>query len=225
VGGGGDQQAKALREANALFGSTAASGKADKERFAGIQGTARIEALDAWWRAALEGDEFIYCEALSPIRDETWHRAGELARSGYLRTHSRKRGGGGHSYFAVRTAKRLTPTVNPIDAALADAATETIFRALKRAANFDRPCPTDTELAAIAGLASRAQAQHRIRKLLDLGLVKSEVHYDSGVPSRVVTIAEGKWAGVSAGKRTALPKKWAALQAAAARDAAAGGGQ
>jgi hypothetical protein len=40
----------------------------------------------------------------------------------------------------------------------ADAATDAILRALKRAANFGQKCPTNLELARTAGLATRDQA-------------------------------------------------------------------
>jgi hypothetical protein len=64
----------------------------------------------------------------------------------------------------------------------------------------------------------RQQAGNRVRKLIELKLIRSELLYDSGVPARVVTILPGRHAGAAAGKRTALPRKWRALQEAAERD-------
>jgi hypothetical protein len=171
-------------------------------------------------RGASAGEEFVYCEAPSPIRGETWSRAGELATKGLILTLTRKRAGGGFVYFARRTSRPLGVKHDPVAAALADPATDAIFRALKRAANFGRPCPTDTELMRLAGLNMRQAAAWRVRRLIDLKLIQSTLAYEGGVPTRVVTI-------VATGKFTALPKKWAALQQAAELDAraAAGGAQ
>jgi hypothetical protein len=192
--------------------------------FEGPQKVATPDALNAWMRRAAAGEEFVYCEAPSPIRDETWLRAGELSRDGYVLTLSRRRAGGGYVYFARRTGKAIARAIDPVEAALAEAATDIIFRALKRAANFELPCPSDAELARRAGLTIRQQAQQRVRKLIDLGLVESTLAYEGGVPSRVVRICAGAHAGSAAGKSTALPKKWAALQRAAERDARVAGG-
>lgn len=194
-------------------------GKASAQRhFQGVETLAPPEAIAAWLRSAQPGAEFTYCEAREPLRGEGWLRMGELARDGYVRTHERQRAGGGKAYYAVRTRKGLSAKADPIAAALADPPTDLIFRALKRAANFGQPCPTDTDLARTCGLNTRDQAQWRFRKLIDLGLIQSTLAYEGGVPSRVVTILPGKWAGAAADKSTALPKKWAALQKAAERE-------
>jgi hypothetical protein len=206
--------------AEALFSGKRAP---DPVHFTGVEMLAPIEAIAAWMRAAKAGDEFTYCEARGPLRGEGWFRMGELARDGLVRTHERKRAGGGKCFYAVRTRKGLPAKLEPMAATLADPATDIIFRALKRAANLSQPCPTDTDLARAAGLNTRDQAQWRVRKLADVGLIGSTLAYDGGVPARVVTIATTRHAGTAAGKFTALPKRWAALQAAAARDAAEGG--
>lgn len=179
--------------------------------FAGMQTVAPVDALDAWMRRAAPGEEFAYCEAAEPIRGETWSRAGELAQLGYVRTHHRRREGGGYVYFAVRTAKRVAGAIDPVQAALADPATDTILRELKRAANLGLPCPSDAELMRKAGLTMRQQAGNRVRKLIDLKLIESTLAYEGGVPTRVVKI-------IATGKETALPRNWAALRAAAERD-------
>lgn len=173
------------------------------------------EALDMFVRTASAGTEFVYCEATSPQYGETWSRAGELAREGLVRTHERRRAGGGKQYYLVRTSKPLQRQRDPQSSALADRATGAIYRALKRAANMAQPCPSDTDLAGIAGLGTRDQAQWRVRKLVEVRLIGSTLAYEGGIPSRVVTIEPSKHAGASAGKFTALPKKWAALQRAA----------
>lgn len=197
-----------------------ASGGATKQHFAGHQQVATVDALEAFVAAAAPEARFIYCEAPAPMRgDATWQRAGELAQAGLVSTHQERRQGGGWTFFVRRTRYKPALGADPVRTALADAATAAIFRELKRAANLGLPCPPDTKLAAHAGLNTRDQAQWRFRKLIDVGLIESTLAYEGGIPNRVVTVRPGPHAGVAAGKQTALPKKWAALQAAAARDA------
>lgn len=203
-----------------------AGGTKSKPFFAGAILLQPAEALDAFVRAAQPGNEIVYCEAPEPQRTaDGWLRAGELARDGLIRTHQRRRQGGGWQWYAVRTAKGMPKQVSPQEKVLGDEKTQIIFTELKRAANLGLPCPSDAALAAKAGLSMRQQAQWRVRELIRVELLSSTLVYEGGVPSRVVTIAETRWAGAAAGKFTALPKKWAALQEAATRDfkQAAGG--
>lgn len=179
--------------------------------FAGQQTLATVDDLDAFVRRAAPEQRFTYCEAPDLIRSETSARVNELAAEGLVRPHRTRRQGGGWEFYVVRTRKGMAARPDPVSAALADAPTDLIFRALKRAANLGMPCPTDTELARKAGLNSRDQAQWRVRKLIDLGLIQSTLAYEGGVPSRVVTI-------MATGKFTALPSKWAALWQAVERE-------
>jgi hypothetical protein len=176
------------------------------------------EALDRFVATAPAGAEFVYCEAPEPQYGETWSRAGEHARSGLVRTLSRRRAGGGWEYYCVRTGRSLPAEQSLRDKTLGDRATAAIFAQLKREANMGLPCSSDEELRKKAGLTSRNQASWRFKKLLEAGLIQSTLAYENGVPSRVVTIVES-------GKTTALPKKWAALKRAAEREqqAATGG--
>lgn len=179
--------------------------------FSGPQKLATVDDLDAFVRRAGPEDSFTYCEAPDLIRSETSARVTELAGEGLVRPHRRRREGGGWEFYVVRTRKGLPVKTDPVAAALAEPSTDLIFRALKRAANFGKPCPSDADLARLAGLGMRQQAQQRVRKLIDVGLIESTVAYEGGVPSRVVTI-------VATGKQTELPGKWRALQQAAERE-------
>jgi hypothetical protein len=176
-------------------------------------------ALEAFVKLAEPGSEFVYCEAPSPMYGETWSRATELAQQGFVRTHQRRRAGGGWQWYAVRTTKPLPKERTAQERALDNGPTLVIYTELKRAAILGRPCPTDGDLMKKAGLDMRQAASWRVRRLIDVGLISSTVAYENGVPTRVVTIETSRFAGAAAGKFTALPKKWAALQAAAARDA------
>jgi hypothetical protein len=194
-----------------------AGGSSVKSFFTGPQTLVTVDDLLAFVRRAPAGESLIYCAAPDLIRSETSARVNDLAAEGLVRPHRRRRAGGGWEYFVVRTGKGFATRLTPVEAALTDPATDLIFRALKRAANLGFPCPSDADLARSCGLNTRDQAQHRVRKLIDLGLVQSTLAYDGGVPFRVVTIAE-------TGKCTALPRKWAALQAAAERECRQAGG-
>lgn len=195
-----------------------AGGPSAQPKFSGSQKLSTVDDLDAFVRRAAAEDSFTYCEAPDLIRSETSARVTSLAADGLVRPHRRRREGGGWEFYVVRTRRGLAIKADPVHAALSDPATDLIFRAVKRAANFGQPCLTDTDLSRIAGLSSRDAAQHRFRKLIDLGLIQSTLAYEGGVPFRVVTIVAGPHAGSAGGKSTALPKKWAALQAAAERE-------
>jgi hypothetical protein len=155
-----------------------------------MQSVATADDLDAWVRRANAGEQFTYCEAPELIRGETSMRVTALEREGLVRPHRARREGGGWTFFVVRTARGCKREASPADKALSEGATDLIFRALKRAANMGQPCPTDADLARGAGLVRRQDAAWRIRRLIDLKLIASEVEYRAGVPFRVVTIAE-----------------------------------
>jgi hypothetical protein len=184
-----------------------AGGGTNRSHFAGVEMLAPPEAIDAWLRSASAGDEYVYCEARDPLRGEGWIRMRDLAGDGLVRTHERRRQGGGKQFYAVRTGKGLPRRRDPQEEALGDRATDLIFRALKRAANFTAACPSDTDLAETAGLSSRNASAWRMRKLIDVGLIGSTVEYRGGVPFRVVTVLAGRFAGTAAGKSTAMPNQ------------------
>lgn len=179
--------------------------------FSGLQFVAPVEAVEQFARAAKAGDEMVYCEAPELIRCGTSTRVRELAAERILRPHNRRREGGGWVFFVVRTGYRPAAPRSAAETALADAATDEIYRRLKRAANLDQPCPSDAELARGAGLESRKQAERRFRKLVDAGLIESMLAFEGGVRTRIVTI-------VATGKATAPPRKWLEMRKAALRE-------
>lgn len=183
-----------------------AGGVARPHRFSGHQTVATAEQLEAWALGAAKGERFTYCSAVDLIRGETTAKAAELYQRRLITTHQTRRAGGGFDWFAVRTGFVVKKAE-----AQRDPARDAILAALKRAANFNQACPSDADLARIAGLATRDQAAWRVRKLVEAGAITSTVAYDGGVPFRVVTIA-------ASGKRTALPPKWAAAVAAGGSD-------
>jgi hypothetical protein len=192
--------------------------------FTGPQKLATVDDLDAFVRRAAPEESFVWCEAPAQIHGETKARVTELIGEGLVRHHPIRRAGGGYEFTVFRTRKALPLKLDPVAAALTDPATDLIFRALKRAANFAQPCPSDTDLARAAGLNLRQSAQQKVRKLIDAGLIESTQAYEGGIPTRVVTILPGKHAGAAGGKSTLPPKKWRALQQAAEREMRSSGG-
>jgi hypothetical protein len=171
---------------------------ASRAHFVGHQQIATGAAIDAWVRRAKSGDRFTYCEAPEPMRFDAWLRAPELEQQGLVHLRQERREGGGYRWFVVRTAKAMQAPQSAAEKALADEATARIHADVCQAASQGRFCPSDAELARRAGLFSRDQAQWRVRRLVDAGVIKSELIYRAGVPTRVVTI-------LATGKSTARP--------------------
>jgi hypothetical protein len=184
--------------------------------FTGHERTSTVRELDAFVATARPGERFIYAEVPFLRGGETADHARALAQAGFVTTHQERRQGGGRNYFVQRTSKPSPTSRRGRPANELSEELDVIYRALKRAANLNQPCPTDAGLAKLAKLDTRDQAQWRIRVLVQRGLIESVVAYENCVPTRVVTIT-------ATGKTTALPTKWAALQSAAARDVAGAG--
>lgn len=190
----------------------------NRQSFTGQVRLASVDDLDAFVRRAAAEDSFIYCEAPDLIRSPTSARVTELAAEGLVRPHQKRRQDGGWSFYVARTKKARPRPLSAAEAALADPATALIFGELKRAAELGLQCPSDSALARKAGFLTRNQAQWRLRRLVDAGLINSTLAYERGVPTRVVTIVAGSHAGSAAAKHTRMPP-------GAARHGAAKGGE
>lgn len=181
---------------------TGGRGKSSSARarphFEGHQTIATADALDAWLRSAHAGEKFVYCEAPEPIRIDSWLRVPELEQQGLVHMRQERREGGGWRWYVLRSKKPLARQLSPQEQALRDEATARIFAQLKREANLGLKCSSDTGLASVAGLNTRDQAQWRVRELVRVGLIRSEIVTRGGVPTRVVTIADS-------GKQTLMP--------------------
>lgn len=193
-------------------------------QFVGSQRLLTVAEVDCFVRRAAKGERFVYCEALSLPAGPTAAHVRELARRGIVLTLQERRAGGGTNYLIQRTGFVLSGGNNSAGSGRvgvrpdpggrnADPALDIIRRRITRAANFGLKCPSDAELAVEVraelnlDIFTRDQAQARIRKLVDKGIIHSTVATEGGVPTRVVTV-------LASGKRTALPPKWAALERA-----------
>ena len=165
-------------------------------------------ALRSWVTQAVSGDQFIYCEASSLVAGETAALAKTLEQDGLVTLAQLRRAGGGYRYTAIRTSRRAGGAPHAVLAEL-DPASEAILRHLRRAANLNRLCPSRADL--VKSLAAEdihlteGQLRHRLDRIIEIGLIRSTVHSDSGTNVRVVTFP-------ATGKRTALPHRLAALQ-------------
>lgn len=153
-----------------------------------------IADFEQWLDRAVVGDRFVYAWGAVPQRTfPVWTHAADLHRDGMVRLHHRRNRDGGWDYIAVRgdppvvAAKaRPAPPVGGDD----DPA-EKVLRALSRAANFSRPCPSNAELARLCGLNDAAAASYRVRQLRDLGrIVVGE--QGPGLPRVVRIVSSGK---------------------------------
>lgn len=158
-----------------------------------------------WFEHARVGEKLIYAGGRL-IQGET----SLFVRTLYLEGEAtllqpRSASGGGFDYILQKRATAKAEAA-PIAAAEADEAQDVILRRLKRCANLNMQCPSDAELAREAGLATRARAAWRLRKLEKAGTIKTRTTGDVAVP-RVVTI-------VATGKQTKVPSSWAAFRRA-----------
>ncbi|SMF70641.1 hypothetical protein [Allosphingosinicella indica] len=154
--------------------------------------------MDAWLAGARPGERFVYCSAPALIRGPAAEHARLLYERGRVDLlQPRRADGRGFDYQIVKRALATAPAGDMREDVLPGE--DAVLSALRRAANFQRRCPTNTELARAAGLATAQQAAWRIARLEERGLI------------RVATIKDGPEAGwrtvtiVRSGKQTKRP--------------------
>ena len=154
-----------------------------------------VEEFDRWVAGAKTGERLLFAEGdRPPYHLPVWAHAGDAAREGVVHIHHRRAEAGWWHFVAARAAPAEPGTANAktcLAEVEASEPTEAVLRAVRRAANFDRPCPSNAELAQLCGLKDAAAASYRLRILRDLGRIRI-VDYGPGLP-RVITIcASGK---------------------------------
>jgi hypothetical protein len=146
---------------------------------------------------AQPGHSFIYCVGPAVPAGPTKAKVTELIGKGVVRAHVRRMPGDAIEHYVVKRFEEPKPKGEPAP----DEATETIYEALERAAARRRRCYSDTELARIAGLATRNQAAWRFKKLIEAKRIRSRVvPGPDGRQWRIVTI-------VASGRSTCAPTK------------------
>ena len=170
-----------------------------------------VEALERWLAIAEPGSSIVYYSGYSLPRGSkaiAYLRA--LSDAGEINFCQRRRdGGGGSDYVAQRcgepvpdpagfgtNAEFFKPRRRERDDDAQFAAQEAILRQLRRAANFGLVCPSNSELARLAGLGTRNQAAYQIRKLQEDAqiIVRHDPDPDRGTVRRVkVCIGDDIW--------------------------------
>ena len=143
------------------------------------------QAMRDWLRGASSGERFTYCVGDRVQAGAAANLARSLQAEGLVRLHSPRNAAGLFDYLMVRTGK---PLPDPSQPEPLDDASEAILRAMKRAVNLWMPCPSDAELAKLAGLETRDQAQWRVTKLRRAGLIETLQVTEDGSTTRVVSI-------------------------------------
>lgn len=161
------------------------------------------DQMHAWLRRAAPGESVVYSAGDRPGR-EIAGVARALHEAGLVSLTS-KRSAEGFRFIAER---RATPIGAPatgrsnrgrfrIKPPVRRSAETTILRVLRMAADRGQPCPTNAELAAIAGLSGAVAASYRMRRLVAAG--KIAIAEPGPLERRVVTILA---AGAAVGKST-----------------------
>lgn len=147
--------------------------------------------LDGWVERAAPGEVLVYMRGPRPIHGETLERVRVLAAEGRIEQLPQRRAEGCFGY-EHRISRRLDPAVAKAMAGKPDfdGASKIIFEALQRCVERGRRAYSNRELARIAGLATRAQAAWRVRKLEESGRLATSTEMTAEGPWRVVTIGK-----------------------------------
>lgn len=116
--------------------------------------------INGWAESAKAGDKFVYASRsnLLPRGSEGGRAARDLLDRGLVRHEQRRIASGMINYAIIRNGKPWQePQPAKGDRAAAPisgeaAVVDTLFAILARSARFNRPCPTDAQLAGRAGL-------------------------------------------------------------------------
>jgi hypothetical protein len=194
--------------------AASSSGPAQSTTLRGISHECLVSlaGLESWLKRARAGDWLVYQRGPFMLHDEVTRRVGELARAGLVDPWQPLSPTlpGCRDFKAQRTSRALLPGgADAAPVAETDAAGDLILRALKRAANLGQRCPSDRELAALAGLPTKAAAQGRVRKLEAAGAFETK-KIGAGPD------AGWRWVVFPNGRHTMLPPGEAKLRASIA---------
>lgn len=158
--------------------------------------------VKSWLERARAGERLVYAHGRQLIRGETSLYVRDLALAGAVDpTQTRNRAGGFDYTIQKRGNGGSRPAPRAAGASLEEAS-DIILRTLTRQANLGLRAASDSELAKLAGLATKGMAAWRVRKLVQRGLIRTEA---------VTTGPEAGWRIVTitaSGHRTAGPPSW-----------------
>jgi hypothetical protein len=149
-----------------------------------------------WVERAVPGESVAYCAGASSPAPEIAGIARALHEAGLVSLTSKREGQGFRFIAERRNAplsaldQRRAPAINRgrfrAKKVVRRSAETVILRTLRHAAASGRPCPTNAELAALAGLSGATAASYRVRRLVRMGQII--VEEPSPCERRVVTI-------------------------------------
>ncbi|WP_408585944.1 hypothetical protein [Novosphingobium sp.] len=155
--------------------------------------------LEEWFARAKAGDKAIYARGamLDPRHDvprlvRDWQATGEVNPC-----QGRDESGSGFVYWV----QRCRPVMRDGDAggrvAVGDDFRETadgkIFLTLVRAANLGMPCPSNAQLAEVAGLRDADAARYRLKLLAEAGRIEVKLSGAGRNFRRVRIVESGRW--------------------------------
>lgn len=151
-----------------------------------LASTADAEALERWMAAAEPGDRVLVAAGRAkPVASMAWLIAAGWERLGQAVLSAEPDGAGGWRWIAERAAATEAKAMaqrsvrggaaREPQAPDGTAMSDFIFRAIARAANFNRPAPSLAELARAGGLTSAANAKYYVDKLKRGGSIDVEL--------------------------------------------------
>lgn len=157
--------------------------------------------IDRWLKRSAPGEVLVYMRGPRPIHGETIERVRALAGEGRIEQLPQRRAEGcfGYEYRIERRGDSAVAKAMA-DKPAFDGATRIIFEALERCVERGRRAYSNQELARIAGLATRAQAAWRVRKLEESGRLATSTEMTAEGPWRVVTIGKRSTASPTGGR-------------------------
>lgn len=148
-----------------------------------------------WVRNAKAGDKAVYARG-EALNREVATVAFRLSEQGLIDL-AQRRDLSGRQYIMQRRSKPYDSTRRTRRSFPRGSAETVILRAIEEAIRYGRPCPTNAEFAAEAGLAGAISASYRLRKLVAQGKI---VLVDHGPFERRVAVL------VATGGRTVRAK-------------------
>lgn len=111
------------------------------------------ERILGWAHMARAGDQMVYASRCwLPVASAGAAEARRLARAGLVHLKQRPIGDGVRNYIAERSSLPWPEQDVAARACVASQVLEAVYQALARTARFDRPCPSDAQLAVRLGL-------------------------------------------------------------------------
>lgn len=133
------------------------------------------------WFEAGDKPSIEFAHGMVPPRSlAVWQMSVEWVQAGLITVTAQKQDGGGYAWIAQRLS---TAAAVPIGAAavssapeklteMGDTVEQAILKAIRRAANFGRPCPSLSDLAKAGELVSAEAARYQLSKLEAAGKVR-----------------------------------------------------